>query len=381
MRFLTILLSAIALFACSEKYQFVLNGEVKGIAGDKIVLGTFDRSSGKVQGIDTVDVVDGKFEFKRPTLDVGQYSLQLLDSKLSMSAILENGNITLEADSKDAQRGYIQTVSLTGAKNHALLEKFHKMKSEVLSQEKYADCKEIAEKLKSVKDRYEYLELNEKLNKLAPNLENEIKQAQLDLIKTNSDQFFVTQIFPFLKKMATVEQTKEIYNLLPESSKQHTNVVAVLKDIEIKESIQPGRLAPDFTLKTPEGKNLSLSDLKGKVVLVDFWASWCKPCRASFPHMKELYAKYHAKGFEILGVTNDSRHKDWIKALKKDDLPWLNVADEFPTEGPVRTARVITSYGMDYLPSTVLIDREGVIIAKLLHGHELDDKLKEIFGE
>lgn len=270
MKILAVLLSVFTLISCGEKHQFVLNGEIKGIAGDKIVLGTFDRSSGKVHGIDTVDVVDGKFEFKQPTLEVGQYALQLLDSKLSMSAILENGTLKLEADSKDAQRGYIQAVNLTGGKNQDLIVKYHNMKSEVLSQEKYANCKEAAEKLKSVKDRYEYLELNEKLNKLAPNLESEVKQAQLDLVKKNSDQFFVTQIFPFIKNVATVEEIKDIYNLLPESSKQHTNVVAEMKDIEIKESIQPGKVAPNFTLKTPEGKYLSLSELKGQVVLIDF---------------------------------------------------------------------------------------------------------------
>ncbi len=112
--------------------------------------------------------------------------------------------------------------------------------------------------------------------------------------------------------------------------------------------------------------------------MVDFWASWCKPCRASFPHMKELYKKYHAKGFEILGVTNDSNHKAWKKAIKNDEIPWLNVADEFPVNSA--PARVISEYGMDYLPSTVLIDKDGIIIAKLLHGNELDQKLKEIFG-
>lgn len=94
--------------------------------------------------------------------------------------------------------------------------------------------------------------------------------------------------------------------------------------------------------------------------------------------MKDLYKKYHAKGFEILGVTNDTNHKAWKKAIKDDGIPWLNVADEFPIKHS--PARVISEYGMDYLPSTVLIDKEGVIIAKLLHGHELDDKLKEIFG-
>jgi alkyl hydroperoxide reductase subunit AhpC len=94
--------------------------------------------------------------------------------------------------------------------------------------------------------------------------------------------------------------------------------------------------------------------------------------------MKDLYQKYHSKGFEVLGVTNDTNHNAWKKAIKDDGILWLNVADEFPKEHS--PAKVISEYGMDYLPSTVLIDREGIIIAKLLHGDELDKKLEELFG-
>jgi peroxiredoxin len=378
MRILVALLLVATLFSCGEKNQFVLNGHIKGVKSDQIVLGTYDRSKGVFLGIDTADVVDGRFTFEKPSLEVENYTLQLLDAKISLGALLENGNITLEADRKDAQRGYIQNVSLKGAKNQALIEKFHGMKDEILKQEKYAECKELAGKLKSVKDRYEYLEINEKINKLAPNLEDEVKAAQLDMLEKNVNQFFVVQVFPFIQRIASGEQIKSLHAKLPASLKQHDNVDKVMKDIAIKESIQPGKVAPDFTLKTPEGKDLSLTDLRGQIVLVDFWASWCKPCRASFPHMKDLYKKYHKKGFEILGITNDTNHKAWKKAIKDDGIPWLNVADEFPIKHS--PAKVISEYGMDYLPSTVLIDKEGVIIAKLLHGDELDHKLEEIFG-
>ena len=376
MRLLVALLCIAALFSCSEKNKFILNGTIKGVKNDKIVLGTYQDN--KIIGIDTVDVVDGRFSFKRNTLETSNYSLKLIKADVNMGAILENGKISLIADIKDADRGYIQKLSLTGATNQNLADRFFNMQFELLKDEKYANASEIAEKLKSVKSKEEYAELTKKLNILAPNLEEDVKKAQLNLIKANIDKYFVTQFFWMLQRITTAEEIKKIYAQLPEESKKAERVVNVMNDIKIKESIQPGKVAPDFTLKTPDGKDISLSDLRGQYVLVDFWASWCKPCRASFPHMKELYKKYHAKGFEILGVTNDTNHKAWKKAIKDDGIPWLNVADEFPVKG--KTAKVITAYGMDYLPSTVLIDKDGVIIAKLLHGDELDHKLEELFG-
>jgi len=378
MRLLIGLLTIAALFSCSEKNEFTLSGNIKGVNTDKIVLVAYDRASMSEIGIDTVEVKNGNFSFKQKSLETSNYMLKLLNANVMMGAILENGTISLSADIKDAKHNYIQKIKLDGAVNQTLFDQFLNMKEEILKQDKYTACKEIAEKIKATDSHDEYEALSGELNKLAPELEKEVKTAQLKLVRNNINMYFVAQVFPFIKDLVSVEEFNELYALLPENAKSEDGVIRVKKDFEAKERIQPGKVAPDFTLKTPEGIELSLSSLKGKVVLVDFWASWCKPCRASFPHMKELYAKYQPKGFEILGVTNDSNHKAWKKAIKSDEISWLNVADEFPVKHT--PARVISEYGMDYLPSTVLIDKDGIIIAKLLHGDELDQKLKEIFG-
>ena len=149
----------------------------------------------------------------------------------------------------------------------------------------------------------------------------------------------------------------------------------VREEIAARIRVQPGMPAPDFTLETPDGTKLSLSDLRGKYVILDFWASWCRPCRASFPEMKKLYAEYHKKGVEILGVTNDSRKNDWLKALEEDQLPWLQVIDEFPI--PHTPAKVATLYAIPYLPTLMLIAPDGKIVGKAKDKHELKTWLDE----
>ena len=120
---------------------------------------------------------------------------------------------------------------------------------------------------------------------------------------------------------------------------------------------------------------MTLFELRGQYVIVDFWASWCQPCRAGVPAMKELYAKYHDKGLEILGVSNDTNHEAWKKAIGEDQTPWIHVVDEFPEKN--KPARVISQYGVHGIPAYFLLDKEGKIIGKMNH-NELEAKLAEL---
>lgn len=137
-----------------------------------------------------------------------------------------------------------------------------------------------------------------------------------------------------------------------------------------------GALAPEINLPTYEGDSLLLSSLRGKYVLIDFWASWCGPCRRENPNVRRVYASYKDKGFEILGVSLDRSKDAWIKAIQKDQLGWLHVSD-LKGWGSIG-AKV---YGVHSIPATVLLDPEGKIIAKGLRGNELDQKLARIFAE
>jgi len=131
-----------------------------------------------------------------------------------------------------------------------------------------------------------------------------------------------------------------------------------------------GRIAPDFELADTKGQKVKLSDLKGKYVMIDFWASWCGPCRVENPSVKRLYEKYAGKDFEILGVSTDDYDHKWKQAIREDQLPWLQVWDQQKT--------VATTYSAFTIPYTVLLDKEGKIIDKNLRGYALEQRLAEI---
>ncbi len=146
----------------------------------------------------------------------------------------------------------------------------------------------------------------------------------------------------------------------------HTKVEAMSK-------LAVGSYAPDIDLENPDGKKIALKSLRGKVVLIDFWASWCKPCRMENPNVVRLYKEYNSKGFEVYGVSLDKSKEDWVKAINADGLTWTHVSDLGFWQ-----SSVVKLYNITGIPQTFLIDKEGKIIGKSLRGEELESKLKEV---
>lgn len=180
---------------------------------------------------------------------------------------------------------------------------------------------------------------------------------------------------PYLKELA--EKLRQAYQdkPMPSAVKRFVDYMSQVSLPEEMQSEGPevGSLAPDFTLPQPDGTSISLSQLRGKYVLIDFWASWCGPCRKENPQVVALYQKYKDKGFEILGVSLDKEKEAWTKAIEKDKLSWLHVSD---LKGWQNEAAQL--YQVNAIPMTYLVDPEGVIIAKGLRGPSLEAKLQEL---
>jgi len=175
------------------------------------------------------------------------------------------------------------------------------------------------------------------------------------------------------KHVATVKLADAIKarfgTIFPEQVKNINTQAATLR------TYTTGAEAPLFAGPDPEGNEISLESLRGKVVLLDFWASWCGPCRKENPHVVKLYKKYKEKGFEILGVSLDKTKDRWVKAIAADKLTWLHVSDLKGWRSAYGRL-----YGVSSIPQTVLLDKEGRIIARNLRGADLDRKLAEIFS-
>lgn len=146
--------------------------------------------------------------------------------------------------------------------------------------------------------------------------------------------------------------------------------------VDANKKLAIGAEAPEIELQNPNGEMVKLSSLRGKVVLIDFWASWCKPCRIENPNVVRMYKKYNPKGFEIFGVSLDKSKQAWVDAIAQDQLTWLHVSDlQFWNSKGAKT------YNVSSIPKTFLIDENGKIIGKDLRGEALENKLAEVFGK
>lgn len=239
----------------------------------------------------------------------------------------------------------------------------------------YAEVQTKLNELHNGEDKEAFYKYQAETEAITEEFSNEVRKQQKELILKNDTIEAVAYYLNFLQNDMELAELEQVFKALSPKVQNSSFAKDVRVEIAARIRVQPGMPAPDFTLETPDGTKLSLSDLRGKYVILDFWASWCRPCRASFPEMKKLYAEYHKKGVEILGVTNDSRKNDWLKALEEDQLPWLQVIDEFPI--PHTPAKVATLYAIPYLPTLMLIAPDGKIVGKAKDKHELKTWLDE----
>lgn len=196
-----------------------------------------------------------------------------------------------------------------------------------------------------------------------------IKQFALEHPKNIGGAYYVTTEYDY-----NIAQLDSIYNGFDSTIKNNLYVKQIKEIIDATKRTAVGQLAPDFELKSLDGKQVSLSSFKEKYLFVDFWASWCAPCRAENPHIVKAWQKFKGNDFQILGVSLDEEKQDWISAIKKDKLTWQHVSDLKRWQ-----SSVVPLYGIRAIPTNVLIDKEGKIIARDLHGGQLQKKLEKIF--
>ncbi len=183
----------------------------------------------------------------------------------------------------------------------------------------------------------------------------------------------ITENYGFYAEAAEVEP---LYDLLDPKIKESEKGKEIKKLLNIYRSVAIGNMAPEIKQSTPDGNLLSLSSLHGKYVLIDFWASWCGPCRRENPNVLQAYKNYKDKGFTVFGVSYDTKKDKWVKAIEDDKLNWNQVSD---LEGWKNSTS--GQYGIKAIPSNILLDKDGKIIAKNIFGKKLREKLSELLGQ
>lgn len=171
------------------------------------------------------------------------------------------------------------------------------------------------------------------------------------------------------------KEMRILYKKLDKKVRKTTEGKIFERYLENLENVSVGKKAPGITQFDPDGNIFSLQDLKGKYVLVDFWASWCPPCRAENPNLVATYEEFKNKNFEILGVSFDSELANWKKAIKDDNLTWKHISDLQKWNNGAAGI-----YAIKAIPQNVLVDPNGIIIARNLHGEDLKNKLREILN-
>ncbi|MFT3705253.1 MAG: TlpA disulfide reductase family protein [Agriterribacter sp.] len=211
------------------------------------------------------------------------------------------------------------------------------------------------------------------LYKLSDEAGDASKDTLISYIKQHPNSLIGGEVLEIYCKSWGKDTTQWLYKNFSDRVKQSQFGKNIYSYLSLYKDIKIGDTFVDFTLPNTRGENISLSNYKGKYVLLDFWGSWCGPCRKENPELVKTYSSYRSKGFEVLGVSVETNKEWWERAIKEDNIAWESVSDLKGDKG-----MAVMMYGVDHFPANFLIDPNGVIIAKDLHGDELKSKLAEL---
>ena len=379
LKFFSILFSSLLLLvACGEEktengleVNFHVHGKIAGAANQKIIIQA-QSERGPIDVATTQTDADGNYEMKGNIPGMGIYAMKIGENDANMVIM------PLEKDDNVEISGNLDNISIepkiSGTKWAQPLTQYMHLFNEF--------GKKQMEQMSQIKSSEDQIALFQKLRQ--PLVNFVVKQVEKDPANP-VNIVFVNMLFPsqetgfsdwkpeyltLLKKVNSAYQKE--HSDSPITSMLSEQVTIIEQQYEINKQYDTGTMAaPEIALSNPDGKELRLSDLKGKVVLVDFWASWCQPCRRENPNVVRMYNTYKTKGFEVFSVSLDENADLWKQAIKADGLIWPNhVSDLKGWQTPLTQ-----TYGFQSIPHTVLVNRKGNIVAVGLRGSALEQKL------
>lgn len=367
-KFTYLLATGALLAACSGNQGYTVKGTVEGAAdGDTVYMRVLEGR--QWLKVDSTVIENGQFTFKgQQDSAVHRYITCNPTGKdgLSIDFFLENGaiNVQLTSGFNDAATGtpnndIYQSIR---TKINANLQQISALLSDPALSDSTLTEEELEAKHKEVSAKEEAIN-NDIIDIVAESIaQNIANPVGIYLLKNNYYALSVEQLAPLMPQIPAAYDNDEL-------------IIRIKDNVEKLKKTAVGQKFTDFEMQTPDGKAVKLSDYvgKGKVVLVDFWASWCGPCRREMPNLVEAYKKYKNKGLEIVGVSLDRNAEDWKNGIKQLNITWPQMSDlkYWNCEG----AKL---YAVSSIPHTVLIDAEGNILARGLHGEELQDKIAEV---
>ena len=375
----TALVISLLMFSCnneSNNGKFTVSGNIKNVPDQQIFLDQLFFSQKNPEILDTAQIKNGKFELSGIATEEGLYRIRFEKLESGFIFINDKPSISFTADIND--------VSLEGPVFNSPANT--KLKNLLIG------ISTKSEQIKTVSasiDSLSKLTGNDSLVSVKKQHMNTLGESFVSyitrFIDTTSDPVVAMFALGYTRNVDP-NRLKNIVPGLQNRFPKHQGVASIVIQFNqmmaqqaqqqaIREKTpQVGSMAPDFTINDADGKPVSLSQFRGKYVLVDFWASWCGPCRQENPNVVAAYNQFHSKGFEILGVSLDDNKSNWQQAIKKDNLTWTHVSD---LEG--WDSKAAKLYGVQSIPTNFLLDKEGKIIARDLRGADLANKLQELF--
>lgn len=362
--------SAILLVGCEkDSNTYTLKGEAQGFP-DKTQIVVFTFEQGQSRPIDTMVVQNQKFEGElSKTENTALNFLRIENENSPLIFFGENKDLTaiIYKDSIIASR-------IKGSEQNDSYNKF------------MDDSKDVQKKMGALSIQGEAAMQEGDAAKIAHlqskhmNLENEQNELKKNFIKNNNKSLFSLMLMGDLigkQAITSAEVTSYLDNLDTKIAK-HEMTAELRKAVAKMKLGEIDTKAPDFSGPTPEGETLALADVLGKYTIIDFWASWCMPCRVENPNVVKVYKKYHDKGLNIISVSLDrpGARDAWLEAIKKDEMDWFHISNLEFWNDPIAA-----QYGVRAIPATFLLDENGVIIDKNLRGAALEAKMATLFAE